>query len=67
VHKPEGNVTYFVSGSGGSKRPVHTPFEFTHFAQSTLGFMVVEITSGKMTVTSYNENGQVLHVESIVH
>lgn len=67
VHKPEGNVTYFVSGGGGSKRPVHTPFEFTHFAQSTLGFMVVEITSGKMTVTSYNENGQVLHVESIVH
>lgn len=67
VHKPEGSVTYFVSGGGGSKRPVHTPFEFTHFAQSTLGFMVVEITSGKMMVTSYNENGQVLHVESIVH
>jgi 3',5'-cyclic AMP phosphodiesterase CpdA len=67
VHKPEGSVTYFVSGGGGSKRPIQTPFEFTHFAQSTLGFMVVEITSGKMTVTSYNENGQVLHVESIVH
>ena len=67
VHKPEGSVTYFVSGGGGSKRPVQTPFEFTHFAQSTLGFMVVEITSGKMTVTSYNENGQVLHVETIVH
>jgi predicted phosphodiesterase len=67
VHKPEGNVTYFVSGGGGSKRPIQPPFEFTHFAQSTLGFMVVEITNGKMTVTSYNENGQVLHVESIVH
>ena len=67
VHKPEGSVTYFVSGGGGSKRPIQTPFKFTHFAQSTLGFMVVEITSGKMTVTSYNENGQVLHVESIVH
>jgi predicted phosphodiesterase len=67
VHKPEGNVTYFVSGGGGSKRPVQTPFEFTHFAQSTLGFMVVEIANGRMTVTSYNENGQVLYVETIVH
>ena len=67
VHKPEGSVTYFVSGGGGSKRAIQTPFVFTHFAQSSLGFMVVEITSGKMTVTSYNENGQVLHVESIVH
>jgi hypothetical protein len=67
VHKPEGSVTYFVSGGGGSKRAIQTPFAFTHFAQSSLGFMVVEITSGKMTVTSYNENGQVLHVESIVH
>jgi hypothetical protein len=67
VHKPEGNVTYFVSGGGGSKRPIQSPFEFTHFAQSTLGFMVVEIANGRMTVTSYNENGQVLHVESIVH
>ena len=65
VHKPEGSVTYFVSGGGGHKRPIQTPFEFTHFARSTLGFMVVEITSGKMTVTSYNENGQVLHVETI--
>ena len=67
VHKPEGNVTYFVSGGGGSKRPIQPPFEFTHFAKSTLGFMVVEIANSKMTVTSYNENGQVLHVESIVH
>ena len=67
VHKPEGSVTYFVSGGGGSKRAIQTPFAFTHFAKSSLGFMVVEITSGKMTVTSYNENGQVLHVESIVN
>jgi tartrate-resistant acid phosphatase type 5 len=67
VHKPEGTVTYFVSGGGGNKRPIQTPFDFTHFAQSSLGFMVVEITNGRMTVTSYNENGQVLHVESIVH
>lgn len=65
VHKPMGTVTYFVSGGGGSKRAIQTPFEFTHFAQSTLGFMVVEIMGGKMTVTSYNENGQVLHVETI--
>lgn len=66
VHKPEGFVTYFVSGGGGNKRPIQTPFDFTHFAQSTLGFMVVEIMNGTMTVTSYNENGQVLHVESVV-
>jgi len=67
VHKPVGTVTYFVSGGGGSKRAIQAPFEFTHFAKSTLGFMVVEIANSKMTVTSYNENGQVLHVESIVH
>lgn len=67
VHKPQGTVTYFVSGGGGNKRPIQTPFEFTHFAQSSLGFMVVEIMNGKMTVTSYNENGRVLHAESIVH
>jgi hypothetical protein len=67
VHKPAGTVTYFVSGGGGNKRPIQTPFDFTHFAQSSLGFMVVEITNSKMMVTSYNENGQVLHVESIVH
>jgi 3',5'-cyclic AMP phosphodiesterase CpdA len=65
VHKPPGSVTYFVSGGGGNKRPIQTPFDFTHFAQSTLGFMVVEIMGGKMTVTSYNENGQVLHLETI--
>jgi hypothetical protein len=59
-------VTYFVSGGGGSKRAIQTPFEFTHFAQSTLGFMVVEVMNNKMTVTSYNENGQVLNVETIV-
>ena len=40
VHKPEGSVTYFVSGGGGSKRPIQTPFEFTHFAQSTLGWLL---------------------------
>ena len=67
VHKPAGTVTYFVSGGGGNKRAIQTPFDFTHFAQSSLGFMVVEILSGKMTVTSYNENGQVLYVETIVH
>jgi tartrate-resistant acid phosphatase type 5 len=67
VHKPTGTVTYFVSGGGGSKRPIQSPFEFTHFAQSSLGFMVVEILNGKMEVTSYNENGQVLYVETIVH
>jgi tartrate-resistant acid phosphatase type 5 len=67
VHKPPGSVTYFVSGGGGNKRPIQTPFDFTHFAQSSLGFMVVEVTNSIMTVTSYNENGQVLHVESIVH
>ena len=67
VHKPTGTVTYFVSGGGGNKRPIQTPFEFTRFAQSSLGFMVVEILNGTMTVTSYNENGQVLHVEAIVH
>jgi 3',5'-cyclic AMP phosphodiesterase CpdA len=67
VHKPPGSVTYFVSGGGGNKRPIQTPFDFTHFAQSSLGFMVVEITNGIMTVTSYNENGQVLHVQSVVH
>ncbi len=67
VHKPLGSVTYFVSGAGGDKRAIQSPFDFTHFAQSTLGFMVVEIMNGKMTVTSYNENAQVLHVESIVH
>ena len=66
VHKPVGTVTYFVSGGGGSKRAVQAPFDFTHFAKSTLGFMVVEIMNGTMTVTSYNENGQVLHVETIV-
>lgn len=66
VHKPMGTVTYFVSGGGGNKRPIQTPFDFTHFAQSSLGFMVVEIMNGEMTVTSYNENGQVLHIESIV-
>jgi hypothetical protein len=66
VHKPAGSVTYFVSGGGGSKRAVQAPFEFTHFAKSTLGFMVVEIMNSTMTVTSYNENGQVLHVETIV-
>ena len=67
VHKPAGTVTYFVSGGGGNKRAIQTPFDFTHFAQSSLGFMVFEILSGKMTVTSYNENGQVLYVETIVH
>jgi hypothetical protein len=67
VHKPIGSVTYFVSGGGGNKRAIQTPFDFTHFAQSSLGFMVVEIMNGKMTVTTYNENGQVLYVESIVH
>ena len=67
VHKPQGVVTYFVSGGGGNKRPIQTPFEFTHFAQSSLGFMVVEVMNSKMTVTTYNENGQVLHVESIAH
>ena len=67
VHKPVGSVTYFVSGGGGGKRAVQAPFEFTHFAKSTLGFMVVEIMNSTMTVTSYNENAQVLHVESIVH
>jgi 3',5'-cyclic AMP phosphodiesterase CpdA len=67
VHKPAGTVTYFVSGGGGNKRAIQTPFDFTHFAQSSLGFMVVEILSGKMTVTSYNENGQVLYVETLVH
>lgn len=67
VHKPTGTVTYFVSGGGGSKRPIQSPFEFTSFAQSSLGFMVVEILNGKMEVTSYNENGQVLYVETIVH
>ena len=66
VHKPVGSVTYFVSGGGGSKRAVQAPFEFTHFAKSTLGFMVVEVMNSTMTVTSYNENGQVLHVETIV-
>jgi len=67
VHKPIGTVTYFVSGGGGNKRAIQTPFDFTRFAQSSLGFMVVEILNGKMTVTSYNENGQVLYVETIVH
>ncbi len=67
VHKPSGTVTYFVSGGGGNKRAIQTPFDFTHFAQSSLGFMVVEILNGKMTVTTYNENGQVLYVETIVH
>ena len=67
VHKPTGCVTYFVSGGGGNKRPIQAPFDFTHFAQSSLGFMVVEITNSIMTVTSYNENGQVLHVETVVH
>ncbi|MFM1770931.1 MAG: hypothetical protein RLZZ71_73 [Bacteroidota bacterium] len=67
VHKPLGTVTYFVSGAGGDKRAIQAPFDFTHFAQSSLGFMVVEILNGKMTVTNYNENAQVLHVESIVH
>ena len=66
IHRPMGAVTYFVSGGGGNKRPIQTPFEFTRFAQSSLGFMVVEILSGRMTVTSYNENGQVLYVETIV-
>lgn len=66
VHKPLGVVTYFVSGGGGSKRAIQSPFEFTHFAKSTLGFMVVEVTNSIMTVTSYNENGQVLHIETIV-
>jgi len=67
VHKPTGSVTYFVSGGGGNKRAIQTPFDFTHFAQSSLGFMVVEIMNGRMTVTTYSENAQVLHVESIVH
>lgn len=67
VHKPLGTVTYFVSGGGGNKRAIQTPFDFTHFAQSSLGFMVVEILNGKMTVSTYNENGQVLYVETIVH
>lgn len=66
VHKPTGSTTYFVSGGGGSKRAIQSPFDFTRFAQSSLGFMVVEIMNGKMTVTSYNENGQVLNVEAIV-
>jgi len=66
VHKPNGSVTYFVSGGGGNKRAIQAPFEFTHFAKSSLGFMVVEIMNGTMTVTSYNENGQVLHIETIV-
>ena len=67
VHKPEGGVTYFVSGAGGNKRPIQTPSDFTRFAQSSLGFMVVEIAHGEMRVMTYNENGQVLHVETIVH
>ena len=67
VHKPAGSVTYFVSGGGGNKRPIEAPYHFTRFAQSSLGFMVVEIANGEMNVTTYNENGQVLYVETIVN
>jgi phosphodiesterase/alkaline phosphatase D-like protein len=48
VHKPTGTVTYFVSGGGGSKRPIQSPFEFTRFAHSSLGFMVVEILNAEL-------------------
>jgi tartrate-resistant acid phosphatase type 5 len=48
--KPEGNLHFFVAGSGGKLRPI-TAGERSLFARSALGFAVLEANHKSLTVT----------------
>ena len=66
IHHPPSGVCCIVSGAGAQARPIQAPFDFTSFARSELGFMIVEISENLAHVIVYNENGQVMHSEDLL-
>jgi tartrate-resistant acid phosphatase type 5 len=66
VHRPPSGLCCLVSGSGAQARPIQTPFDFTSFARSELGFMVIEVSENLAHILVYNQHGQVLHSEEVL-
>jgi len=66
IHHPPSGLCCIVSGAGAQARPIQSPFDFTSFARSELGFMVIEISENLAHVIVYNEQGQVLHSEDLI-
>ena len=48
--KPEGNLHFFVSGTGGKLRPIN-PGPRSLFAKSALGFSVLEADKSSLKMT----------------
>lgn len=66
IHHPPSGLCCIVSGAGAQARPIQSPFDFTSFARSELGFMVIEISENLAHVIVYNQNGQILHSEELL-
>jgi len=58
--QPEGNLHFFIAGSGGKLRPIE-PGPRSLFAKSTHGFAVLEISSAGIDVAFVDTAGQELY------
>jgi tartrate-resistant acid phosphatase type 5 len=62
--KPDGGVTFFISGGGGKeRRPLRTS-RCRAWAESTYGFAVLEATREEMTVRFFGADGRSLYETS---
>ena len=58
--KPEGELHFFVAGSGGQLRPIQ-PGPRSLFAKSANGFAVVEVLTDRLSVAFVNVQGEELY------
>ena len=63
--KPVGYTHYFVSGAGSEFRGVTTDSSMTKFAVGDFGFMGVQLTSNKLTVSMINSQNKQLYQAEI--
>lgn len=64
IHRPGGNVTYLVSGTGSEHRPTGNT-EGTLFSASAYGFMALSLSSAQLGVQIVDDSGKKLYATTI--